>query len=332
MHRRLLAISIFLAVPAVHDGDDQPWLVFKGGEGPGKGKHIVLVAGDDEYRSEEALPQLAKILSQRHGFDCTVLFPIDPSGEIKPDHQTNIPGLENLAKADLMIMALRFRNLPDEQMKRLIDYIESGRPIIGLRTSTHAFNLTGKAYQKYHWQSKEWRGGFGLQVLGATWVSHWGDHGKESTRGILNKDAANHPILKGIKDGDIWGPTDVYEVHRPLPGDSHALVLGQVVAGMKRDDPAVEGKKNEPLMPLAWTRTYRGAAGKAARVFATTMGAATDFESEGLRRLIVNAAYWSVDLEQRIAEKSNVDVIGEYRPTPFGFGTYVKGRKPADYQ
>src|SRR6266446_3480 len=107
-----------------------PWLVagagivFQGTRGPGKGKHIVLVSGDDEYRSEEALPQLAKILAKQHGFKCTVLFPIDKeTGEIKPDYQENIPGLELLRSADLMVMFLRFRNLPDDQMAYIFEYV-----------------------------------------------------------------------------------------------------------------------------------------------------------------------------------------------------------------
>src|SRR5687767_1840139 len=126
-------------------------VVYDGFDGPGKGKHIVLVAGDDEYRSEEALPQLGKILATHHGFKCTVLFPIDPAdGTIKPDYQKNIPGLEVLEDADLVVLGLRFRDLPDEQMKRLVTYIESGRPIVALRTSTHAFNLSSPTYAKYH--------------------------------------------------------------------------------------------------------------------------------------------------------------------------------------
>ena len=80
-------------------------LVVQGKKGPGKGKHIVLVSGDEEYRSEQALPQLAKILSQRHGFDCTVLFAIDPDdGTINPNQSDNIPGLEALDSADLMVL------------------------------------------------------------------------------------------------------------------------------------------------------------------------------------------------------------------------------------
>jgi hypothetical protein len=123
----------------------------------------------------------------------------------------------------------------------------------------------------------------------------------------------------------------VYRVRLPLSGDGKPLVLGQVLEGMKPADKPVTGPKNEPLMPVAWTRTYRTPGGKDARVFTTTMGAATDLESEGLRRLVVNAAYWCVGLEDRIPERAKVDVVGEYRPLPFGFGGFKKGVKPATH-
>ncbi len=309
---------------------DDPWVVYNGGDGPGQGKHIVLVSGDEEYRSEEALPQLGKILAQHHGFTCTVLFAVDPAdGTINPNKNDNIPGLEALRNADLLVLFTRFRNLPDEQMKHIVEYVESGRPILGMRTATHAFNLKSKTYAKYSWNSRiEWQGGFGRQVLGETWVAHWGKHGQQSTRGILVKEAKDHPILRGIHDGDIWGPTDVYEVH--LTKACQPLVLGQVLQGMKPTDPPVEGKKNDPMMPIAWTRTYRSATGKTGRVFTTTMGASQDLQSEGLRRLLVNAAYWAVGMEDKIPAQSKVQLVGEYKPLPFGFGGYKKGVKPSD--
>jgi len=320
----LLPLSLFAA---------DPWVVYEGGNGPGKGKHIVLISGDEEYRSEEALPQLGKTLARRHGFKCTVLFPIDPAtGAINPDI-SNIPGTEALANADLMILALRFRDLPDEQMKPIVDYIESGKPIIGMRTATHAFNIKeGKKYSKYTWTngSKDYEKGFGRQVLGETWVSHWGNHGFQSTRGLIAKGQEQHPILRGIKDGNIWGPTDVYEAHPG--GDSVPLVMGQIVSGMQFDDPPAKyesGKqnRNEPMMPVAWTKSYKGASGKTARIFCTTMGAATDLEAEGTRRMLVNASYWSLGMEDKITKDLNVELVGDYKPTKFGFGGYVKGVK-----
>jgi hypothetical protein len=311
---------------------DDRRITLEGSEGPGKGKHVVLISGDEEYRSEEALPQLAKILAKHHGFKCTVLFAIDPKdGTINPNRNDNIPGLEALQTADLMVLFTRFRNLPDRQMKPIAEYIESGRPVVGLRTATHAFNLgAGSAYSRYNWQSKEWDGGFGRQVLGETWINHHGQHGKQSTRGLIAKDQESHPVLRGIKDGDIWGPTDVYAVRLPLPGDSKPLVLGEVLEGMRPTDRPAAGKQNDPMMPVAWVKTYAGAAGKRARVFTTTMGASQDLQSEGFRHLLVNACYWAVGMENKIPAKAKVDLVGEYRPRPFGFGTFEKGVKPAD--
>lgn len=304
------------------------WLEFPGGEGPGAGKHIVLIAGDHEYRSEEALPQLGKILSEHHGFKCTVLFPINPkTGEVDPESVTNIPNLEALETADLAILGLRFRNLEDDQMKLIVDYAEAGKPMLAMRTSTHPFNIPeGRKYHKYTWNNKDsaFAGGFGKQILGETWVSHHGKHGSESTRGLVAD--ADHPIARGIKDGDIWGPTDVYEVKLPLSGDGHAIVKGQILSGMSSDDTPVADDRNDPLMPIAWTRTYKGG-----RVFTTTMGSADDLPSEGVRRLLVNATFWCVGLEDKIKPDLNVSVVGEFKPTKFGFGKFIKGRFPNFY-
>jgi hypothetical protein len=308
-------------------------VTYKGESGPGKGLKVVLVSGDEEYRSEEALPQLAKILSARQGFDCTVLFAIDKSdGSINPNIRDNIPGLEALDDADLLVLFTRFRELPDDQMKHIVDYVESGRPIVAMRTSTHAFdNKKSEKYARYAWQSPEWEGGFGRQVLGETWINHHGQHGKQSTRGIIAPGAKDHPILRGIKDGEVWGPTDVYGVRLPLPGDSQPLVLGEVLTGMQPTDAPVAGKQNDPMMPVAWTKTFTGASGKKSRIFTTTMGASQDLSTEGTRRLLVNACLWAVGREANIPAKSDVTLVGDYKPHPFGFGTAQKGVKPADH-
>src|SRR5208282_1966152 len=196
VHAIILSVIAFANLGGGRVQGADPWLILNGYDGPGKGKQIVLISGDEEYRSEEGLPQLAKILAKHHGFKCTVLFAIDrKDGTINPNETTNIPGLGALKTADLMIILTRFRDLPDEQMKYVVDYLDSGRPVIGLRTATHAFNLKGsKTYARYSYNSKEWDGGFGRQILGETWIAHHGNHGKQSTRGILVKEEANHPI------------------------------------------------------------------------------------------------------------------------------------------
>jgi type 1 glutamine amidotransferase len=304
--------------------------VYEGTEEAGQGKHVVLVSGDEEYRSEECLPQLGKILSQRHGFKCTVLFAIEPStGEINPDNTKNIPGLEALQTADLMIIATRFRDLPDEQMQYVAEYIDAGKPVIGMRAGVVAFRLTSRTYERFSSSSRTQRGGFGLNILGQTWMSHHGHHGVESTRGLIADEAQDNPIVNGCED--IWGPTDVYTVRADLADDSDVLAWGQVLSSMEPDSEPVEGSKNDPMMPLAWTRTYEGTDGQVGRVFTTTMGAADDLVCEDLRRMVVNAAYWCVGLEDEIPECANVDLVGEYLALPFGFGKYRKGVRPADH-
>jgi hypothetical protein len=314
-------------------------VVYEGKDGPGKGKHIVLLSGDEEYRSEEVMTHLGRILAVHHGFKCTVLYSINPqTNEIDPTTKNNIPGIEALGNADMCVMFLRFRELPDEQMKHFVDFVNSGKPIMGLRTSTHAFAYSKdskSAYAKFDWKNKDWPGGFGRQVLGETWVAHHGWHAHEATLGVVEPSAKGHPILRGVKQ--VFGPTDVYTADPPA--DCTILMRGQVLTGMNPTDPPVVGKqkptdkvdKNNPMQPIVWLRNYTGECGKTSKIVTTTMGCAKDLQSEGLRRLLVNACYWGLGLEEKISASSSVDMVGVYQP-PFGFGKFVKGMKPADLQ
>ena len=325
-------ISVWCAGLLLAAGSAQArdWVVYEGKQGPGRGKHIVFLTGDEEYRGEEGLPQLAKVLAVRHGFKCTVLFSIK-DGEIDPNTKNNEPGIEALDSADLCVMLLRFREWPDAQMKHFVDYYLAGKPFVALRTSTHAFDYgkdSTSPYKKFHWQSAEWPGGFGRQVLGETWVAHHGAHKQEATRGIIEKSAKSHPILRGVTD--IFADTDVYTANPPA--DAEILVRGQVLTGMKPTDPPVQGKKNEPMQPVVWLRQYRNENGKTNRVLTTTMGAATDLQSEGLRRLLVNGAYWAVGLEQDIPKMADVSYVGEFHPTMYGFNGGKRGVTPADHE
>ncbi|MBV9269363.1 MAG: ThuA domain-containing protein [Acidobacteriaceae bacterium] len=305
-------------------------VTYEGVNGAGRGKHIVMVSGDDaEYHSEEALPALAKILAMRHGFTCTVLFPINPDdGTIDPREKRNTPGLEILKNADLLVVFMRWRDLPDDQMKYFVDFVESGRPIVAIRTGTHAFWFkTSKTYEKWSWNSTApgWEGGFGRQVLGETWVTHHGKHGEQSTRGIFAPGADESPILRGIKDAEIWGPTDVYEVHLPMKPSCKPLVLGEVLSWIGSDADPVTGKANDPMMPIAWTNTYKGA-----RIFTSTIGSADDIESEAVRRLLVNATYWALGMDKDIPAKADVAFVGTYNPHSFNSEVYTAGIKPED--
>lgn len=333
---RFLILFLIFSIPVAQTTAQEgvTWLRFEGTSGLGKGKHIVLISGDDEYRSEEGMPMLAKLLAHHYGFTCTVLFPIDPeTGNIVPSYQNNIPGLEHLAKADLMIMLTRFRELPDEQTKHFNDFILAGKPIIGLRTATHAFHIEKNKtspYAKYDWRNKDkgWEGGFGRQILGETWVAHHGDHGKEGARGLISgiPQQEDHPILRGVKD--IWVASDVYTVKNLVP-EACVLVYGVPTSGMTADAPVNWGKS---VMPMAWTKDYQVDGGKKGKVFTTTMGASVDLQSADLRRLIVNAVFWGLDMPDKITSDMDVSIVGKYEPSMFGFGTFRKGMKVGDFR
>ena len=333
----LLLITIYSSIAAgclQAQQNDEPWITFTPEQSVSNGLHVVLISGDEEYRSEEALPMLAKILTTHHGFKTTVLFSTDPeTGEINPDNQNHIVGMENLQSADLAIIFLRFRELPDSEMRYFDEFLKAGKPLIGLRTSTHAFAYQKNPespYAKYSWNNNEpgWQGGFGRQILGETWVDHHGDHGTEGTRGLVDgiMERMNHPVIRGVSD--IWGPTDVYGT-RVLEGDPEVLLWGQSTAGMTPDAP-VNWEKS--IMPVAWTKSYQVEGGSEGQVFATTMGSSVDFESEDLRRLIVNATYWLLRKGSEIDGTESVEIVGDYEPTMFGFGDYVKGKYPSDYK
>jgi len=329
----LLTVLIFNLQPVCAQ-EDGPWLHFQPPAGQSNGKYIVLVSGDEAYRSEESLPMLAKILSSRHGFRTTVLFSINPeTGFIDPDYHQNIPGTHFLADADLMLIATRFRELPDEQMAYIDEFINAGKPVLGIRTATHAFRYSRNPenkYAKYGFVSKEkgWEGGFGKRVLGETWVSHHGANGKEGTRGLIDglAEAREHPVLRGVKD--IWGITDVYGI-KSLPSDAEVLVWGQPTAGLTQDSPGIWEKS---IMPIAWTQSYPAGSGKKGKSFTTTMGTSEDFLSEDLRRLVVNACYWAMGLEESIPAEGNVDYVGSFNPTKLGMGDYMKNKKPEDFK
>ena len=274
--RRLALVPLLLAALAV-TAAAQSSLVFNPPAGvKAQGKHVVLLSGDEEYRSEEAMPMLAKILSQRHGFKCTVLFALDPDGTINPDNQKSLPDSQALDSADAIVMGLRFRNWLDADMQRFVAAFERGVPLVALRTSTHPFNFPADSkWAKYSYNAKApWPGGFGKHVLGETWVTHWGKHKSEATRGVTEPAAKNDPLLRGVTA--VFGDSDVYEAYPPA--DAKILLRGLVLKGMNpADAPAEQMKKratdkqeqgvNSPAMPIAWTRLFKNDSGKENKIF-----------------------------------------------------------------
>lgn len=322
--RRVRLICLALAWTPLAGGaeDGSKWLTYAGGEGPGKGRRIVLIAADQEYRSEQAMPMMAKILSTHHGFDCTVLFGVNEKGEVDPTlpvypeegkefKEHHIPGLEHLATADLVIFFPRLLTLPMAEREAIVKYVDSGRPIISLRTGNHGFHAA--LPYLIDGRQVDW----GNDVLGGTFLGHHGQWMADSTRGIIVAEEQDHPILTGVTD--IWGNSDVYRTYPEggsLPAGCTALVWGQPLLGRQRDDPP--NPDLEPL-PVAWFKNWRTSGGKEARVFQSTMGSGSDLKCPGLRRLIINAVYWGVGLESALNATRSVDFVGTYEPLESGF-------------
>lgn len=250
------------------------------------GQHVVFVTGDDEYRSEFSMPMIARILEAKHGMKTSVAY-------ARPTPQTNtyIEGLEALQSADLAVFFVRWRELPGAQLRLILEYLGSGLPLAGLRTSTHAFRYPkGSPHEPLNDE-------FGLDVWGQKWIRH---HGAQSSTDV--EAVAEHPILRGVEP-KFHVRSWLYVVE-PLVGDCKPLLMGRAV------NP--QGGKDWGPQPVAWIKTY-----KEARVFFTTLGHPEDFRVESVRRLVVNGIYWALGKEVP-AGGTDVGILGGYDPPPSG--------------
>lgn len=266
---------------------------------------------------------LAKILSKHHGFKTTVLFSMDAEGGfIDPNTQTNIPHTDAVKTADLVIFGLRFRNLSEEQLQPLADYLNAGKPLFGFRTSTHAFKTKSKL------GGIDWSN-FGPSILGEGWVNHYGKHRVEGARGKIEKRNAKHPILNSVSD--IFALSDVYGINRVKHGNSTILVHGVVTESLLADSADVPGKKPQPAV---WLKKYKAPNGKPGQLVGSTFGSSCDLMNDGLRRLFINSAYFLTGLE--VPKKAEITLVDPLIPSEFAFirqkGYFKKlNLKPADF-
>lgn len=276
------------------------------------GYHVVFVVGEEEYRSEESMPMMARILKRELGAEITMCYATDSLGYIDPNKLDHIEGLEALESADLMVMFTRFRSLPDDQLEMITDYASSGRPMVGFRTSTHAFlykDDDAKQYLNNKWPA---------EVFGQQWITHHGhfDDGEYPLTSVeIIAEKFGQPILNGVEpfkayswlyhvDGGNWS----------LSGDSDPILRGISL----KSGHEMKGKKDEypPINPVAWTKSHNDA-----RVFFTTLGHPKDFKDASMRSLALNGIYWALGLEEQIPwEGFNVEIEGYYLPNRSGFG------------
>ncbi len=286
---------------------------------PRSGPKIVFVTGDDEYRSEESMPMLAAILERELGAETVVGYALDSAGYINPTNLYHISRLDELADADLMVLFTRFRQLPAAQAKLITDYAESGRPMVGFRTATHAFRYVEEKDSAMMELNDDWPS----RVFGQQWITHHGHfedgHGRLTDVNLI-EGQENSPILRGVEPFEAY--SWLYHVDGgdwELSGDSAPLLTGHSL----RSTHEAEGRLEQfPLdNPVAWTKTYTGSSGTPARVFFTTLGHPYDFREEAMRKLALNGIYWALGREADIPENGvAAEVVGTYDPSNSGMG------------
>ena len=328
MNPKWLLLLLFLSIASTRAEN----LVYEGEGGIGSGKHIVFIANDHEYRSEETCPLMAKILAKHFGFRCTVLFGVSHEGTILPGAK-NVPGMEALKDADLLFFFTRFMNLPDEQVDHLVHYFERGGPVVGVRTSTHCFNgQQGKwAKLNYNYTGQDYMGGLGEQIFGNTWhkqrgQSHYGSNHVMGSRITPIAEARNHPILSGVHH--IHAYSGAYK--STPPEGATPLLEVQVLNSFHPSDDINEQK---PLVNAGWARSsYVAPSGdrKQARVVYTSLGASEDLIDEDARRFLLNACLWAGGWEAAIQRDLDIRIVGTFKPTTYTSGLYIPGIQPSD--
>jgi nicotinamidase-related amidase/type 1 glutamine amidotransferase len=221
--------------------------------------HVVFLIGEDEYHTEETLPEFARSELLARGFDCTFVH----ADTKDPDR---FPGLETLYEADLLVLSVRRRIPPTSQLNQIRDYLARGKPLVAIRTASHAFdrkNGTG-------WVS------FDTEVLGAKYLGHYSSKPPVSTNVRVRPEAAKHSIIAGLPAAPFPVTSHLYKC-RNLADSVTVLLYGQAEGQSERE-------------PVAWTNTYKGG-----RVFYTSLGNPADFRLPAMRRLLLNAVHWALE-------------------------------------
>ncbi len=312
----LSTLALSLCIPHAFAEDPEP-----------KKPHVLFLAGDEEYRSEETMPMLRQLVERELGFKTSIGFSRDAEGQISPTANDSTDGMEKLPEADLLVMYYRFRNPSPEEFQLFLDYVEAGKPIVGFRTTTHAFRFPADSPHT-KWGGQVPNGGkhsFGggesiRELLGQKWISHHGhfDDGKNplTSLTIIEKQKA-HPVLRGVY------PFPAYSWLYHVEGPEHSLAEGSTPLMLGTSLQSNHEKRGNtetfPLTnPVTWTKTYGE---KDGRVFFTTLGHPFDFRSVSMRKLALNGMLWALGKEDSIPENGVTATLETpFQPSNSGFG------------
>jgi type 1 glutamine amidotransferase len=229
----------------------------------------MFLIGEAEYASQVSMPPLIREFEERCHWRTTTC-PSDPIEDGRDVYE--FVGMESLADVDVLVVFTRFRRLSGRQMEMLLRYVEEGRPVVALRTSTHSFDFPeGSPYRRYNDE-------FGEMLFGTPWRYHHGHSSRTDVEVVAGKEG--HPILKDVEAAfsvRSW----LYHV-LPLPETCDFLLEGTAV------DTEIEDPKRIRRNPVAWTNVHRGG-----RVFYTSLGHPEDFQSASFRNLVMNGILWA---------------------------------------
>ena len=295
-------VAVLLTAPSVCSADEA--------EAGVRGRpHAVFLIGDREYRSEESMPMLARILKNRHGFDVTLCFSLNEDGVIDPNRPYYFQGIEALADADLMVVYMSWRQPTPGQLGYITDFLMSGGAVVGFRPTVLTFEFP--ADHPNAALNTEWP----HEVLGLRWISHHGS--ANSTDAFLVEDQKHHPVLRGVQP--FHARSWLYHSADHLHANAQPLMYGRAVRGAQPG-----GEHFSDPQPVAWMHQREPAYG-AGRSFFITLGNPEDFAEESMRRLSLQGMFWALGREDEIPRQGlDVDLLMEYRPHPSGFGKVYK--------
>lgn len=270
-HRSLLLVSMLIFIFFVNNpitvAKDLNQLKSQNVEKMKKKQKIVFLITEDpdNYDAHKTVPQFAEMLKKKYGYDVTVLKGSGERGFYRYPH------MEMVSKADLLIVFARRIALPHEQMNIIKSYLNKGKPLIGIRTANHAFTARDKIGEGF----EDWPE-FVADILGCENRGYGPTEPGTDVSVVLKE--ISHPILKDIDLKQWHSDGNVYLVAPLLDKEANILLTGKV---------------NDIIEPIAWTRTV----GKS-KVFYTSLGYPTDFETPEFIKLLVNAIKWTLLKDQ----------------------------------
>jgi type 1 glutamine amidotransferase len=227
-----------------------------------KKKTVALVIGENEYHTWETLPAFAREELVPRGYRVVA---VESSTDVADGEFRNWDAIRT---ADLVVLSVRRRTAPAGMLEALRGHLAAGKPLVGIRTASHAFELRDKANP----EGRTWVN-FDHEVLGGDYEDHYGAGRATLVHGIAGLE---HPILAGVSR-DFRSAAHLYKSRNLVP-TAQALLIGQTEDGKSENE------------PVAWVNTHAGR-----RVFYTSLGAPTDFADANFRRLLLNGILWSLD-------------------------------------